>query len=264
MFEVEEEKVTIVAHSMGGPIALYFLNQVTQEWKDQHINAFVPLSGGWSGSNEALGVILTGLDTLPNSSTIQDDIIKLLTNPAVQSMESLLWMMPNPVVWGDEILVTTPVRNYSANQYREMFSDFNRSEDYSKLEDALKLHGDYPSPNVPVHCFYGVNLATPKVFHYGLAGSSSPLLNITSGDGDNVVNLRSSEVCLRWSNQSAPFTSRVFPLVGHMQMATNQAVLNAIAEIVGIDNPVDDGSLTTNASACFLMIAFLLVINMIE
>ena len=262
MYEVEGEKVTIVAHSMGGPTTLYFLNRkVTQEWKDQYINAFVPLSGAWSGGNQALGVLLSGLDVTPHSIFLHDYIKDL--SPAAQSMESLLWMLPNPGVWGDEILVTTPIRSYSANQYREMFSDIGRIEDYSKLERVLQINGDYPSPNVPVHCFYGGNLTTPEAFHYDLGFPASKIVNITSGYGDDTVNLQSSEVCLRWSNQLAPFTSRVFPFVGHLQMTTDQAILNAIAEIVGIDNPVDDGSLTTKASACFLIIAFSVVINMI-
>ena len=50
------EKVTIVIHSMGGIVSLYFLNEVvTQEWKDQYINAWVTLSRAWSGGS--IGVV---------------------------------------------------------------------------------------------------------------------------------------------------------------------------------------------------------------
>ena len=45
-------RVTLVAHSMGGPVSLYFLTQfarVTQQWKDTYIKSWVTLSGAWSG-----------------------------------------------------------------------------------------------------------------------------------------------------------------------------------------------------------------------
>ena len=40
-------KVTVVVHSMGGPVSLYFFTSgiVTQQWKDTHINAYITLSG---------------------------------------------------------------------------------------------------------------------------------------------------------------------------------------------------------------------------
>ena len=42
MYAERSQKVTIVAHSMGGPVALYFLNEVVdQAWKDKHVNAFM-------------------------------------------------------------------------------------------------------------------------------------------------------------------------------------------------------------------------------
>ena len=54
-------KVTIVAHSLGGPVSLYFLNNVVnQQWKDTYINAFIPIAGAWSGGNVALEAVISG------------------------------------------------------------------------------------------------------------------------------------------------------------------------------------------------------------
>ena len=41
--------VALIVHSMGGPMSLYFLNEVvTQEWKDKYIKVYIPLSGAFA------------------------------------------------------------------------------------------------------------------------------------------------------------------------------------------------------------------------
>ncbi len=45
----EESGDNIVVHSMGGPVTLYLLNNVTtQDWKDKYINTFILLAGAWA------------------------------------------------------------------------------------------------------------------------------------------------------------------------------------------------------------------------
>ena len=45
--------VALVVHSMGGPMSLYFLNEVvTQDWKDKYIKVYIPLSGAFAGASE--------------------------------------------------------------------------------------------------------------------------------------------------------------------------------------------------------------------
>lgn len=55
-----DNPVLLVAHSMGGPMTLVFLQQQTQAWKDKHIRALVTLSGAWGGSVKALKVFAVG------------------------------------------------------------------------------------------------------------------------------------------------------------------------------------------------------------
>jgi lysophospholipase-3 len=52
--------VHVVSHSMGGPLFLYFLNQMTQAWKDQYIQTFIPIAGPWAGSPKALRGLISG------------------------------------------------------------------------------------------------------------------------------------------------------------------------------------------------------------
>lgn len=58
-----QERIMMIAHSMGGPMSQYFLNLQTQEWKDKYIKCLVSLSGAWGGSVKAIKVYAIGMST---------------------------------------------------------------------------------------------------------------------------------------------------------------------------------------------------------
>lgn len=55
------QPVMLIAHSMGGPMSLFFLNLQTQQWKDQYIKCLVTLSAVWGGSVKAIKVYAIGV-----------------------------------------------------------------------------------------------------------------------------------------------------------------------------------------------------------
>ena len=223
MYKTDNEKVSIVVHSMGGPVTLYFLNKVvTQDWKDKYINAYIPLSGAWSGANGGLLTFISG---------VRLEAYQKPFGTSFQSMESTAWLLPDPSTWKDKVIVTTASKNYSAGQYEEMFNDINRTVDYGKLKHSFALNAGYPAPNVPTHSFYGVNVSTIQIINYG-SNFPKQYETFTYGDGDGVVNLLTSEICLKWAKQKAPFYHKTFPQTTHGNMVTDPAVLNAIAEAV--------------------------------
>ena len=52
--------VTLLVHSMGGPMTLIMLQRQSQKWKDKYINAFITLSAVWAGSVKAVKVFAIG------------------------------------------------------------------------------------------------------------------------------------------------------------------------------------------------------------
>jgi len=52
--------VTLLAHSMGGPMTLIMLQRQSQKWKDKYINSLITLSAVWAGSVKAVKVFAIG------------------------------------------------------------------------------------------------------------------------------------------------------------------------------------------------------------
>ena len=167
--ESHNTKVTLVVHSMGGPITLYFLNNVVdQAWKDKYIHAFVPLAGAWSGGNKALQAVISGLgvsDILTDSNQLllsgllddvkkdrsvrngkrfrglqhQDLIIKLpkvIIRDLTRTLPGVFLMLP---VWKDQVLVKTAARDYTANDYEALFRDMGYPLGFTMYSNGILL-----------------------------------------------------------------------------------------------------------------------------
>ena len=227
MYETNgNRKVTIVVHSMGGPVSLYFLTRVvSQEWKDTYIHSYIALAGAWSGGNEILANLVSGPyrnDTLERQVGAQElrDLYRILP--------SWYLLLPRAAAWNDTVLVVTPSRNYTANDYQQLFADAGYPQGYTQFTE---IDMQRPAPNVPTYCFYGLGVETPMTFVYDDGFPNSPP-TVIPGDGDNAVNRPSSEICLQWANSVYPFNRTVFQGVGHTAILTDASVLQAIEDIV--------------------------------
>lgn len=139
MYKDNKDKVTLVAHSMGGPVMLYFLNSVvSQEWKNVYINAFIPISGAWAGGNR-------GLITFVSQISVENNTYLKLFTSSYPTMSSTAWLLPNPKIWKKETLIVTLQRNYTSEDFDAMFTDMNSKEDYIRFEKSLSINKNYPS-----------------------------------------------------------------------------------------------------------------------
>ena len=218
MFDENDEKpVTVVGHSYGGLLMLYFLrNEVDQKWKKKYIKAFIPLGSPFGGATKALGALMHG--DLPGV----DFTIKKLTS-MLRSFPSLYFLAPRHDVFQDKVLVKMGTTNFTAENYMDILTYNGGISKYNTTQNHNK---DYQpgDPGVPTYCMYGTGKKTPDRFE----GSKKSKLKLKKDDrGDGTVNRLSLEVCEKWSK-----TVTIFPGVNHMQIIKDKAVLKAISDIV--------------------------------
>ena len=221
MYNDNSERVTIVAHSMGGLVSLYFLNNVVnQEWKDQYINAYIPIAAPFGGTASALGGVILGGESIENAAGGHD------STETVRTWPGLVMLFPSPPVYGDTVLISTPTRNYTANDYQELFDAIGYTNGYQMYLGTDDINAGYPAPNVTVHCVVGINIPTPVGLTYpagNISNASSAV--IINGLGDGLVEDLATGVCLRWRNEQQNFTYQAVPNVNHGALLSDMSVL---------------------------------------
>ena len=108
--------ITYVAHSMGGRMLLYFLQQMPQEWKDKYVKQIITLSTPWGGSIQAIQAISVGYDF--GADLIQNDKMKQVQ----ETCPSVVWLMPSKSFWkSNEVMVTMKGKNYTLENIDDFF-----------------------------------------------------------------------------------------------------------------------------------------------
>ncbi|KAK7601461.1 hypothetical protein V9T40_008902 [Parthenolecanium corni] len=250
--ENNNTRVSLIVHSMGGPMALAFLHQQPQRFKDTYIESLISLSGAYGGSTQALSVFIRGIVTSifwrlqgyqPICNPIQRiiDEIKALYNPSIQqvanSFPSLYWLFPSPIAWEkSEVLIQTPSKNYSLGNIHELFQYLNRTTEYEFYQKVLPYNLNFSAPGVEVYCLYGQNKTTLSSLEYTDKFPLGKVKEVT-GDGDGTVNLNSLQTCKQWkSQQKEPFHELAFMNVNHTSMTTDDTVIEYILKALHADN----------------------------
>lgn len=73
---------------------------------------------------------------------------------------SLSYVLPSDKLWAtDEILVSTPTKNYSISNFYDYFQDIKFPDGYEMYKDTYSYASTgLNPPGVEVHCIYGVNV----------------------------------------------------------------------------------------------------------
>ncbi len=234
------QRVTLVAHSMGGLVSHHFLTSyVDQTWKDKHIHAWVTLSGAWSGGVAAAAAVVSGKEFGDIPFDFLADFVSTVAAkfivPIARNIESLPWLLPRASVFKDMPLITTPRRDYTASDYEELFNEIQYTNGHEIHQNLIQnLNDNFAAPNVPTYCYYGVGVPTPERYIYGreLDDSITQPLRTIFGAGDGTVNLVSSQVCQRWAGMRQGFQTKEYNGVSHIAIVSERRVLDDIAQIV--------------------------------
>ena len=109
------ERVTLIAHSMGAPMTLILLQNQNQEWKDKYIESFICLGGPWGGSMKSLKAVASG-DDLSYADFVNAKDLK----PLLSTFTSLAFLLPSSLFWkSSEVIVQTPWRSYTFDEMKD-------------------------------------------------------------------------------------------------------------------------------------------------
>jgi hypothetical protein len=208
-----------VSFSMGSPFLHAFLQQQTQEWKDEHVAGWTSLAGPFAGSVQLFLVGVSGGETLSymeilsafptvDLSRIRDmaaswGVVPFMsprpTGNAVADSMTLAQIQEQVYTFEDgnlrEILALA-----AAVQPRGVAAGGNEREDADSAQRALEVFdweyaaGDTTSaPGVPFWCVYSLGTDTVTSFTYRTADMSDTPTPI-NGDGDATVHAQSLQV----------------------------------------------------------------------
>ncbi len=127
-----------------------------------------------------------------------------------------------------DILVSTPMKNYTVNDYQTLFNDMNFTNGYSMWLNGAKIIPSLAAPAVEVLCVHGSQLQTPGQLVFNKQSDFPNGIPTMVGDtGDGTVNIRSLNGCQRFqSMQSQKFIYEVMPNVSHGGMLKSKQFLN--------------------------------------
>eukprot|EP01133_Synstelium_polycarpum_P003429 gene3429-3894_t len=150
----DNQKVVLVAHSMGGITSLYFLQSMSRTWKSKYIDSFVPIAAPWSGSPKAIRTVVSG-DNL------------------------------DPLIWSkDRVFVSTPQSNYTIEQTDSLLSKLGLETTRSIYQNLSSLMNGMNPDMVPTYCIYGYGISTEIGYHYTQGFDKQPVVDETDlGDG---------------------------------------------------------------------------------
>ncbi|XP_066594723.1 lysosomal phospholipase A and acyltransferase-like [Prorops nasuta] len=225
-----KEPVTLIAHSMGGPMSLIFLQRQSQKWKDTYIKSFITLAGVWGGSVKALKVFAIGDDL--GAYLLRGSVLKSeqITSP------SLGWLVPSRLFWKEtEVLIQTQEKNYTLANLKDYFIDVDVPNGWEFRKDNEKYQLDFTPPGVEVYCLYGSEVNTVEMLFYKPGTSIGGTPQLIFGNGDGTVNLRSLKGCLHWNGlQKQKVYSQAFPNIDHTGILMNVNVLNYIKTVLSV------------------------------
>ncbi|KAK6183616.1 hypothetical protein SNE40_011058 [Patella caerulea] len=226
--------VVLLAHSLGGCVSLYFLNNQAQSWKDKYISKYVTVSAPWGGTIKSLLLFTSGytFDYVPSEPRHMRRLQR--------TMPSSAFLMPSDRFWtSDEVLVVTPFKNYTVNDYKEFFNDLDLDFAYQMRIDTGHLIRDLKPPGVDVYCVHGQDIPTPHMLVFDTDSHRWPddPPRYVYGDGDETVGVRSLTGCLRWvGQQKQEVNHQVFPKLKHLEILSSEYLKDYLKSILFNNN----------------------------
>lgn len=172
-----KRKVTLISHSLGGPVTSYFINSHTKAWKDKYLKKFIAISGPFGGATESLSACLTG-------ETAGIPVSKLFMKKLERDYAGVIWMLNEPNTWRDIPIINGKGTNYIPKAMEEAGTPLS-----GKLWENRAL-SVWPqtlrNPGLEMHLVYGTKVKTLFSLNYPNLDFKNPSYTYEN-EGDGTV-----------------------------------------------------------------------------
>ena len=142
--------------------------------------------------------------------------------------------MPSLHFWDkDEVVVVSPIRNYTVYQYKELFDDIKFPTGYEYWLNNKDLLDPTIPPGIESHHLYGTQMPTPGVLLYN--NRTFPDLQPVAlpDNGDGTVNIRSLLGFKKWEGRrDEDIHTLELPGVEHLAILKHPMVINYVKQVV--------------------------------
>lgn len=233
------KQVIVMTHSMGGPVALYFLNKMTADWKLKYLKAFIPIAAPFGGCPSILQSMISGYNF--GIPVFPHDYFW----PVQVNSPSGVFLLPDSKVFGNEVLVQTPTKSYSANDMKKLVSDLQNAQviEFFEKVQANSLQTLTP-PMIDTYTFYSTGTQTAVSYSWNAElkqGTSNPVPTVAMyAPGDGTVPISSAQVSDTWMgvHQAGGFKLQNTLLYNltHLGMLSDSSAVAQIVNLVGVLN----------------------------
>lgn len=226
-----ERPVILVSHSFGSNVLLHWLHTfVSDEWRRHHIAGWYSINAPWGGSSKVPAAYArgdnVGLPLAPYS----------YLKPMEVTHPSGMWMLPQKQVYGDQVVLRTPSKEYKASDWVELFKDLNNTM-MLKIWDRFNRLGFSPEgynrfvPGVPVHFIVSNGIQTPLRWDFD---QDLVVGNVTEYvDGDGSVTWSALTAYRQWEGRdSTEWSEEVFPNVNHRDSVINLKLRDSLQKFI--------------------------------
>lgn len=223
------KRVNFVAHSFGNIQVALFLQKMTPEWRQKYIASFISLAAPWRGAPQALRAVISGDDFGIGAFGVSSMIDKKKVRDIARQAGGVVMLTPS----GDpnEEIIQTPGKIYRVSDIPELLTDIGAGLTATIREKTFNVMKTIKTPDVELHCLYGINQLTEKAYSYSNGFDADPEIIYTEY-GDGVVSGDSLKVCEEFKKESKHTVEiKEFDLANHMTILDEEEVLQYILRI---------------------------------
>uniref|UniRef100_A0A061RML1 Lysophospholipase III n=1 Tax=Tetraselmis sp. GSL018 TaxID=582737 RepID=A0A061RML1_9CHLO len=224
--------VNIVSHSLGGLVVARFLRSMSRSWRETNLRRWIAVATPFAGSEGIIQSFASGNNL--GVTAVDPNAIRSVQ----RSSETNFWLLPSVEKYGDTVIASTGVRNYTARDYRSFFSDIGFPEGFAQFQRVERLYsiqdsaGELVSGINLTHC-YGLGVDTPSSLVYDADDFSAGPETTFTADGDGTVGIESLQAFESSWLKSGRFERRIYPGVSHVGILQNEQFLSELVELLG-------------------------------